>query len=724
MFMLLTSVVHGETLDSRTEATSPTTNDLMYILRSPYTSGNDRKITVDNLLKIDNMFDVGTLDLTSGKLLIADGVDLESVSMSGDCTIDNTGAIDCTLTESDISDLSHTVDTNLTQEEVEDFAGALVTDGTGTHTDITITYQDATGDVDFVVDTLPNLTGTLDVDSGGTGVTSATDDSVLVGNGTIFELKAIGDCDGATNALTYDVTTNAFSCNTIVGGSGDSVSIDSVSVTDPDFQSGGDIDFVDTSNVITANINAGVIVKADLAVSTDFGDVSTDGSSNLLVDADSVALTTDTTGNYVASVTNGTSITGGDGGSEGATLTLDVADDSIDGAELADAITLDATTTIDMDTNTSDLNFDSDTLFIDQSTNRVGIGTSTPTTALDVSGELSATSVSFSGSMQIPNDATPTTDATGELALDTTITDHQPLLQYYDGGENMTVIAIDTSELPALDNEIVKYDAATDKFVLESDGGAGISNVVEDVTPQLGGDLDAQGNNITSGGVIFLTEQADADADVAGQGQIWVNTATPNELWFTDDAGTDFQLGVETNDLETDGATNIADTEIFIGTGAGTGNYAAMSGDATMTNAGVVAIGTSVVVTGDIANDTITHADIADADQSDTKCFYFEDPTADDDFNSIWANKTANDFLLTEIWAESDQTVNFDLQVDDGTPADVNGTDISPAAGEAEDTSLSGDTTVAAGEELDLAITSVSGTPTWVSICFTGNWVD
>ena len=38
----------------------------------------------------------------------------------------------------------------LTQEQVEDFAGALVASG-GTKTGITITYQDATGDMDFVI---------------------------------------------------------------------------------------------------------------------------------------------------------------------------------------------------------------------------------------------------------------------------------------------------------------------------------------------------------------------------------------------------------------------------------------------------------------------------------------------------------------------------------------------------------------------------------------------
>ena len=41
---------------------------------------------------------------------------------------------------------------------------------------------------------------------------------------------------------------------------------------------------------------------------------------------------------------------------------------------------------------------------------------------------------------------------------------------------------------------------------------------------------------------IHLTEQADADGDTAAQGQVWVNTATPNELYFTTDAGNDIAL--------------------------------------------------------------------------------------------------------------------------------------------------------------------------------------
>ena len=58
----------------------------------------------------------------------------------------------------------------------------------------------------------------------------------------------------------------------------------------------------------------------------------------------------------------------------------------------------------------------------------------------------------------------------------------------------------------------------------------------------MGGDINLDGSNIDNGGVIFLKEQAEADADVAGSGQIWVDTATPNVLKFTDDAGTDFTI--------------------------------------------------------------------------------------------------------------------------------------------------------------------------------------
>lgn len=116
--------------------------------------------------------------------------------------------------------------------------------------------------------------------------------------------------------------------------------------------------------------------------------------------------------------------------------------------------------------------------------------------------------------------------------------------------------------------------------------------------------------------------------------------------------------------------------------------------------------GRSLTLTGD---DVLADAEL----YTETKTLYFENPTADDDFKSIWVAPSA--VTITAISCESDQTVNFDLQVDDGTPAGVNGSDIACTTF-ATDSSLAGDTTVGSGERVDIAITSVSGTPTWVSI--------
>lgn len=106
------------------------------------------------------------------------------------------------------------------------------------------------------------------------------------------------------------------------------------------------------------------------------------------------------------------------------------------------------------------------------------------------------------------------------------------------------------------------------------------------------------------------------------------------------------------------------------------------------------------------------------APHTDTQCYWLEDPLATDDRQSIW---TVNGFAatITKMWCESDQTVNMDLQIDDGTPADVNGTDLVCDSTPAEDEAMGGDATMADGDRLDFAITSVSGTPTWVSMCWT-----
>lgn len=136
----------------------------------------------------------------------------------------------------------------------------------------------------------------------------------------------------------------------------------------------------------------------------------------------------------------------------------------------------------------------------------------------------------------------------------------------------------------ATDNAIVRFDGATGKLVQNSivivDDTGNVSGIVNitlsgtvdgrDVAAD-GSTLDAHvadmanphtttlalalaGGNVTSGTGIevsvsdpfTLNENASVPggAPAGGKGVIWVKNATPNELWFTDDGGTDHQLGV------------------------------------------------------------------------------------------------------------------------------------------------------------------------------------
>jgi hypothetical protein len=141
-------------------------------------------------------------------------------------------------------------------------------------------------------------------------------------------------------------------------------------------------------------------------------------------------------------------------------------------------------------------------------------------------------------------------------------------------------------------------------------------------------------------GVQYIQEQADADADIAGFGQLWVNTATPNELWFTDDAGTDVQLGVggtvaDLNDITNVTLTTPGDGSVLCFTGtANASNDCTVGGDLTATeDTGTI----TYAVTDDSHNHVITNIDAFTAAQlqtqtSDVTTFYTEDtvvPVAD-----------------------------------------------------------------------------------------------
>ena len=119
---------------------------------------------------------------------------------------------------------------------------------------------------------------------------------------------------------------------------------------------------------------------------------------------------------------------------------------------------------------------------------------------------------------------------------------------------------------------------ATDKLNFDSRPGDGtyIQESADDVLSiYVGGDeflkLDESvdlGGTLTSQGSLMVKERVMASADVAGQGQVWVKSSTPNELCFTDDAGTDIVgIGKYFYDVQRIGYNSLS-----------TGNYIPMTG--------------------------------------------------------------------------------------------------------------------------------------------------
>ena len=175
-----------------------------------------------------------------------------------------------------------------------------------------------TSTIDLKADSNDNTEGVIEWDE--------TNNRILVGTGAsqveFYSGAGAGGLDGSgtANYVTYwsdsDTLTSAQYMSVSQGGTGIGT-----------FTSNG-ILYGNTTSAIqaTAAGTSGQLLVANGAGTPVFvsmsGDVNITNAGVTAIQADSVALTTDTTGNYVASVTNGSGISGGDGGSEAAGLTL------------------------------------------------------------------------------------------------------------------------------------------------------------------------------------------------------------------------------------------------------------------------------------------------------------------------------------------------------------------------------------------------------------------
>jgi len=96
--------------------------------------------------------------------------------------------------------------------------------------------------------------------------------------------------------------------------------------------------------------------------------------------------------------------------------------------------------------------------------------------------------------------------------------------------------------LRAATRDVVVNEQADDiDFRCEGSSDANLLFVDADAN-KVGIGLNTPKTKLTVEGAITLKEQVNADADTAAYGQLWTKTATPNELYFTNDAGNDIQL--------------------------------------------------------------------------------------------------------------------------------------------------------------------------------------
>ena len=84
----------------------------------------------------------------------------------------------------------------------------------------------------------------------------------------------------------------------------------------------------------------------------------------------------------------------------------------------------------------------------------------------------------------------------------------QQQLSTLGGGGAVRIQDMDDIDLSTakVNNKFLKYDSATNKWVgADASGGAGTVNIIDDISPQLGGNLDLNSNNITGTGNINIT---------------------------------------------------------------------------------------------------------------------------------------------------------------------------------------------------------------------------
>ncbi len=489
-------------------------------------AGNDKRLTTNgtgDMVWIDD----NALDntLTSANIFVGNGSNQAAgVALSGDATIDNTGALTIADNAVDGTDIS------------------VAGEGAGS-----VMYHDGTDWVNLGVGTAGQV---LSVNAGATAPEWITTSSSLEG---LTDTNITGAADG--NILVYDNTNSEW---------------DNVAAS-------GDATISNTGVIDLANGAVEASEIADGAVSGGTGGVITDES----ITADDLA--TDSVGadEIAANAVGSAEI-----------ATNAVGDDEID------------YTNVTLSDFTNDLSLTSANIFVGNGSNQAA--------GVALSGDAT---IDNTGALTIADNAVDGTDISvaGEGAGS---------VMYHDGtdwvnlgigtaGQRLQVNAGATAPEWVTDNAL--SDTLTDGDIFVGNG----SNVATGVT--MSGDVTISNTGVTTIGANAIgsaevsnntltaddlaTDSVGADeiaANAVGSAEIATNAVGDDEIDYTNVTLSDF-----TNDL------SLTSANIFVGDGSNQAAGVALSGDATISNTGVLTIGANAIGSAEVSNNTLTADDLA-----------------------------------------------------------------------------------------------------------------
>ena len=512
----------------------------------------NKQVDVDLQYQGDNDTNLFFIDASADSVGIGTGVPARKLHVVGDVEISGTIYQSGTIFQGGGGG------STLTEEQVEDFVGGMVTGNT--ETGITVTYQDADGTLDFVVASQTDENFTTADHSKLDGIEASadvTDTANVTSAGALMdsELTDLAGVKGVTiSTLQVKPSEGAFA-------DGDKTKLDAIEAS---------ADVTDTTNVTAA----GALMDSEV---TNLSQVKAFDSSDYATAAQGTKADSAQQPPSEGAFANGdkTKLDGIE-----ANATADQTDEEIQdivGAMLTSntetGITVtyqDADGTIDFAVSSqTDENFTTaDHSKLD------GIEASadvTDATNVDAAGAVMNSDTSTASMSFVVDEDNMSSDS------NTKVPTQQSVKAYIDGGGFLTAHP-NISAASSSDNsgntfiQDITLDSnghvtALTTATASAGGGGGIGNVVEDTTPQLGGNLDLNSKDITGTGDIDVTgsghfsAKVEADSFVKdggtssqflkADGSVDTNTYSTTDTQLTEEQVEDFVGGMLTGNTET-----------------------------------------------------------------------------------------------------------------------------------------------------------------------------